>query len=69
VNDLPAQIDFYRRAFDLKVELQGDVPEYNFSAAILVSPTGWRLELFKRDGATPAALSPMTPMASTTSWA
>ena len=53
VDDLPAQIDFYRRAFDLKVELQGDVPEYNFSAAMLVSPTGWHLELFKRDGAAP----------------
>ena len=53
VDDLPAQIDFYRRAFDLKVELQADVPEYNFSAAMLVSPTGWHLELFKRDGAAP----------------
>jgi len=53
VGDLPAQIDFYRRAFDLKVELQGDVPEYNFSAAMLVSPAGWHLELFKRDGAAP----------------
>ncbi|HUC78097.1 MAG TPA: VOC family protein, partial [Vicinamibacterales bacterium] len=53
VNDLPVQIDFYRLAFDLKVELQGDVPEYNFRAAMLVSPTGWHLELFKRDGAAP----------------
>jgi catechol 2,3-dioxygenase-like lactoylglutathione lyase family enzyme len=53
VDDLPAQIDFYSRAFDLKVELQGDVPEYNFRAAMLVSPTGWHLELFKRDGAAP----------------
>ena len=53
VKDLPAQIDFYRRAFDLKVELQGDVPEYNFSAAMLVSQSGWHLELFKRDGAAP----------------
>ena len=53
VDDLPAQIDFYRRAFDLKVELQGDVPEFNFSAAMLVSPIGWHLELFKRDGAAP----------------
>src|SRR5262245_8750924 len=53
VDDLPAQIDFYRRAFDLKVELQDDVPEYNFRAAMLVSPTGWHLELFKRDGAGP----------------
>ena len=53
VNDLPAQIDFYRRAFDLKVELQGNVPEYNFRAAMLVSATGWHLELFKRDGAAP----------------
>jgi len=48
VDDLASQIDFYRRAFDLEVELQGDVPEYNFSAAMLVSPTGWHLELFKR---------------------
>ena len=53
VDDLASQIDFYRRAFDLEVELQGDVPEYNFSAAMLVSPTGWHLELFKRDGAAP----------------
>src|SRR5262245_13869909 len=53
VDDLPAQIDFYRRAFDLKIELQGDVPEYDFSAAMLVSPSGWHLELFKRDGAAP----------------
>jgi catechol 2,3-dioxygenase-like lactoylglutathione lyase family enzyme len=51
VADLPAQIDFYRRAFDLEIELEGDVPEYNFRAAMLVSPTGWHLELFKRDGA------------------
>ena len=53
VNDLPGQIDFYRRAFDLKVEGQADVPEYNFTAAMLASPTGWHLELFKRDGAAP----------------
>src|SRR5262245_63405898 len=53
VNDLPGQIDFYCRAFDLKVELQADVPDYNFTAAMLVSPTGWHLELFKRDGAAP----------------
>jgi glyoxylase I family protein len=52
-DNLPAQIDFYCRAFDLTVQLQGDVPEYNFSAAMLVSPTGWHLELFKRDGAAP----------------
>src|SRR5262249_55155282 len=53
MDDLPAQIDFYRRAFDLKVELQGDVPEDNFSAAMLVSPTGWHLEVFKRDRVAP----------------
>lgn len=53
VEDLSAQIDFYCRAFDLEVEGQGDFPDYNFSAAMLVSPTGWRLELFKRDGAGP----------------
>jgi glyoxylase I family protein len=53
VNDLPAQIDFYRRAFDLEIFVEGDVPEYNFRAAMLVSPTGWHLELFKRDGAAP----------------
>src|SRR5262249_59240632 len=56
VDDLASQIDFYRRAFDLKVELQGDVPDYNFSAAMLVSPTGWHVELFKRDGAAPRAV-------------
>ena len=53
VHDLPAQIDFYRRAFDLEILVEGDVPEYNFRAALLVSPTGWHLELFKRDGAAP----------------
>ena len=53
VDDLASQIDFYRRAFDLEIELQGDAPEYNFSAAMLVSPIGWHLELFKRDGAAP----------------
>src|SRR5262245_21493362 len=53
VDYLPAQIHFYCRALDLEVELQGDVPEYNFNAAILVSQTGWHLELFKRDGAAP----------------
>ena len=53
VNDLPGQIDFYCRAFDLEIFVEGDVPEYNFSAALLVSPTGWHLELFKRDRAAP----------------
>src|SRR5262245_64942690 len=53
VDDLPGQVDFYRRAFDLKVEGQADVPEYNFTSAMLASPTGWHLELFKRDGAAP----------------
>jgi catechol 2,3-dioxygenase-like lactoylglutathione lyase family enzyme len=53
VDDLPAQIDFYRRAFDLEIFVEGDVPEFNFSAALLVSPTGWHMELFKRDGAAP----------------
>ena len=53
VADLPAQIDFYRRAFDLEIFVEGDVPDYNFRAALLVSPTGWHLELFKRDGAGP----------------
>src|SRR5262245_47802948 len=53
VEDLSAQIDFYCRAFDLEVEQQGDFPKYNFSAAMLVSPTGWHLELFKREGAAP----------------
>jgi lactoylglutathione lyase len=53
VDDLPAQIDFYCRAFGLETELEGDVPEYNFRAAMLASPTGWHLELFKRDGAAP----------------
>lgn len=53
VADLPAQIDFYCRAFDLEIELEGDVPDFNFRAAMLVSPTGWHLELFKRDGAGP----------------
>jgi lactoylglutathione lyase len=53
VDDLPAQIDFYRRAFDLEIFVEGDVPEYNFRAALLVSSTGWHLELFKRDGAGP----------------
>jgi catechol 2,3-dioxygenase-like lactoylglutathione lyase family enzyme len=40
VDDLPAQIDFYRRAFDLEIWLEGDVPEYIFRPAMLVSPTG-----------------------------
>jgi hypothetical protein len=68
VADLPAQIDFYCRAFDLEIALEGDVPEYNFRAAMLVSPTGWHVELFKRDGAGPRPI-PDNPMASTTSWA
>jgi hypothetical protein len=68
VADLPAQIEFYRRAFDLEIFVEGDVPEYNFHAALLVSPTGWHMELFKRDGAG-QGLFPMTSTANTTSWA
>ena len=51
--DLEAQSDFYRRAFDLEVELEGDFPEFNFRGVMLVSTEGWHLELFKRDGAGP----------------
>jgi glyoxylase I family protein len=53
VADLPAGIGFYRRAFDLTVGLQGELPEYTFAAAMLTRPDGWHIELFKRDGAAP----------------
>lgn len=51
--NLKAQSDFYRRAFDLEVELEGDFPDFNFRGVMLVSAEGWHLELFKRDGAGP----------------
>lgn len=51
--DLAAQIEFYCRALDLEVELEGDLPEYNFKAAMLRNSDGWHLELFKREGARP----------------
>jgi lactoylglutathione lyase len=51
--DLAAQIEFYSRAFDLEVEVEGDLPEYNFKAAMLHNSDSWHLELFKREGARP----------------
>jgi catechol 2,3-dioxygenase-like lactoylglutathione lyase family enzyme len=51
--DLAAQIEFYCRAFDLEVGLEGDLPEFNFKAAMLRNSDGWHLELFKREGARP----------------
>lgn len=61
VADLDAQIDFYVEAFDLEVEWRVDLPALRFELAFLLSPAGWRVELFHRAGAARAsALDPDT---------
>ena len=51
VNDFEAQVDFYRRAFDLTVEVEQDLPAFRFKLIFLLCEQGWRLELYKREGA------------------
>lgn len=53
VRDLAAEIAFYREGFDLEVEWKQELPEYNFTLCFLLSPSGWRLELFHRHGSVP----------------
>ena len=53
VFDFDAQIDFYRRAFDLRVDQRAVLTEYNFTYALLRHASGWGIELFKREGAGP----------------
>lgn len=55
VRDYDAQVAFYRQAFDLAVEWEKELPEFNFTAVFLLSRTGWRLELFHRAGAAASA--------------
>ncbi len=61
VRDLDAQIGLSRAAFDLEVEWRERLDTYDFTMVFLLHPSGWRLELFHRDEATPsAALDPGT---------
>lgn len=53
VADLDAQVRFYREALRLDVEHHQDLPELRFTFVMLRAPAGWRLELFKREGAGP----------------
>ena len=53
VEDLYAQVNFYRQAFDLEIQIDENLTEYNFHYVMLKSIAGWRIELFKREGARP----------------
>ena len=49
VQNLDAQVEFYRKAFDLEVQIDQNLKQYNFHYIMLKSSAGWRIELFKRE--------------------
>jgi lactoylglutathione lyase len=50
VVDLDAAIEWYGRALDLTAEFRFELADYGFRGAMMLSPTGYRVELLERRG-------------------
>jgi lactoylglutathione lyase len=61
VADLDAAVGWYRRALGLVVHFEFAFDTFEFRAAMLIGPTGYRLELLERAGSAPgpAAANPI----------
>jgi len=58
VADLEKAVAWYSAALDLREESSFALPHYDFRGVILVSPTGFRIELLERTGSTPGLSAP-----------
>ncbi|HEY5058897.1 MAG TPA: VOC family protein [Gaiellaceae bacterium] len=55
VSDIDRYVKWYSEAFDLTSDLEFVMgPENNIRGIVLISPDGWRLELFECPGSTPS---------------
>src|SRR4051812_16405073 len=54
VSDMDRYVEWYSEAFDLKPELEFVIREADIRGIVLISPAGWRLELFERTGSRPS---------------
>jgi lactoylglutathione lyase len=50
VADLDRAVAWYQKALELAIEFEFAMPEHQFRGAILISPTGYRIELLERQG-------------------
>ncbi len=61
VSDLDRAVRWYARALELEVEFEFELPGFQFRGVMMLSPTGYRLELLERHGSQPgpAATNPL----------
>jgi lactoylglutathione lyase len=61
VADLGAATDWYCRALDLQPEFEFGLPHLAMRGVMLLSRTGYRIELLERAGSAPAGPAPSDP--------
>ena len=57
VSDLDQAVRWYGQALELTVEFEFELPDFQFRGAMMLSRTGYRLELLERHGSQPGPLA------------